>query len=872
MAYILQWTNPALPGKGTSISVPVASIVSDKASIKFTGKGAANYGKVEQENLMWLLENFANGTEPANPTVGQNWYDTTSKVFKVCTSTTPVAWKAIGGIAFTDVGEPAPTTPDIGDLWFSRQGSSSAILYSYTGIGRYPQSGTTVGGWEQVWPTPQIAAGREEYDLLYSMLNSLVGATSAGGSGAIGRKFTGLADFTRLDASMRTKYNSTSPKDPRVLVPANVFTQPTSLSAWATTTTAASISGTKLNETAATAAHFIERNEALSATGPWAFSILAQPVEQVGVILMLSTAAATFRASFNLNTGAITSVTTGAAAEIITEASGYKRCVLRVANVTSTTSPVQRIQLWNGLADSYAGTAGNGINVFEMRLEYDDSAELKVDVNSQDWDQMLATSKYAVARLELPPTMYTDISSVPFVSDGRPAPSNLLSLPATDILYPSVDRRANRKIGSISLGRLYTETYNTLVAANANRYSIKGINGISGTNPVTGTVLGNNDMAVVSHAVFSGAQGGNTSGSATLRFAFGNQDERQRFLFSGGSIQVTIAHVPGGSGTAADTNFKSVVDQRGIVRVTADKIRTFVNSAPLQLATAPVSSGVIGSTGAALVSHTVSGATFTITSNISSTPVNSFDIGVTYNAGGAMNGTTTITFEVIKGTDTYLAAARQNLFPWSDNLTSWNSTLAGATVDENVVTAPDGTVTGDTLKESAVTNEHCSTRNITYTSTGAYTLSGYFKSGNRNAYLGLYSATNTYTVWYNLATGVTTTYGTSDAVTSSGMVSVGDGWWRCWFTANITSIGVPAGTARIGVVNPSGATNYAGDGTSGVYSWGRQLEKSSSVSSYVASDVLAIDLPAGNRTVFPGPSAYTSGQLTTTGASLTLVP
>lgn len=867
--YILNWKNPALPGKGTPINVPVASIVSNLASIKFTGKGAANYGKVEQENLMWILENFADATEPTNPTVGQNWYDTTTKSFKVCTQTSPTIWRGIGGIQVTDVNVPAPTTPDLGDLWFSRQGSSSAILYAYTGIGRYPQTGNNIGGWEQVWPTPQIAGGREEYDLLYGMVDSLTGATSAGGGGAIGRKFTGLPNFTSLDKSMRAAYNSKSPKDIRVLTPANLFDQPTNLTAWTTTTTAATISGTKLNETAGSAAHFIERNQALTpGVGPYAFSVLAQAVETPGVILMLYTTPTTYRASFNLNTGAITSVTTGATAEIITEASGYKRCVLRVANLASTASPVQRIQLWNGLADTYTGVAGNGINVFEMRLEFDDANELKVDVNSQDWDQMLAVSKYAVARLELPATMYTDISSVPFVSDGLPAPANLLALPASDILYPSVDRRANRKIGSLSLARLYTETYNTLVAANANRYSIKGINGVSGSNPITGSILGNNDMEVAAHATFSGAQGGNSSGSALLRFAFLNQEERQRFLFSGGAIQITVTHVPGGSGTAADTNLKSVADQRGIFRITADKIRTFVNSAPLQLATAPVNSGILGSNGGALVSHTVSGATLTVYANNSGNPVNGFYITVEYNGGGAMNGTTTLKYEVIRGTDTYYAAKRQNLLAQAENLTSWTSTFTGASADNDVIAAPDGTITGDTLKEAAVTNDHCATRNISFTSTGAYTLSGYFKSGNRNAYLGLYSSTNSYTVWYDLTNGVATTYGSSDAVTSSGMTNVGNGWWRCWFTANITSIAVPAGTVRVGVANPSGATNYAGDGTSGVYTWGRQLEMASSIGNYVATDVLPIDLPVGTRTVYPAPSAYTAGQLTTTGATL----
>jgi hypothetical protein len=48
--------------------------VSANTSLVFVGKGMPEYGDAVQNNLIYLLENFANVNPPVNPIEGQTWY------------------------------------------------------------------------------------------------------------------------------------------------------------------------------------------------------------------------------------------------------------------------------------------------------------------------------------------------------------------------------------------------------------------------------------------------------------------------------------------------------------------------------------------------------------------------------------------------------------------------------------------------------------------------------------------------------------------------------------------------------------------------------------------------------------------------------
>lgn len=288
--------------------------------------------------------------------------------------------------------------------------------------------------------------------------------------------------------------------------------------------------------------------------------------------------------------------------------------------------------------------------------------QLKVEPNSQDWDKLLAAIKYTVNRLELPSAV-EDVSDLPFVVDGRPAPSVLTSLSTSDIKYPSERRLVNQRVGSVTLSRLYQETVNVLQAAIVNRYMLKGIQGTSGTN----TTFSSN-VAIHQHAAFSANAAGSSFATTVthgLQFNFSNLDtDLQRFFYAGQAIELLVRTQPGGSPTTADTNLSNLCSQFGRFRITQDAVYVMNNSVTPGLSQVPGSIGVGGLTTVSqtLATATVGGATLTLRAQL----VN--DLGTEHPriirvyidilAGGATTGTVFTTWNVITDDELYNGSTR----------------------------------------------------------------------------------------------------------------------------------------------------------------------------------------------------------------------
>ncbi len=180
--------------------------------------------------------------------------------------------------------------------------------------------------------------------------------------------------------------------------------------------------------------------------------------------------------------------------------------------------------------------------------------------------------------------------------------------------------------------------------------------------------------------------------------------------------------------------------------------------------------------------------------------------------------------------------ARRNLltFPSAFDNAAWGKTRSS--ISANVTTAPDGTTTADKLVEdTTASNNHHIAQAVT-TGAGAYTFTIYAKASERFRFILEHSVSPQPQVVFNVQIGEVVS--NSGSPTSFSITPVGNGWYRCQMTATLST----SGSFRVFLQNASGNTSYTGDGTSGIFIWGAQLETGSTASTFqdIGTDKMAV--------------------------------
>jgi hypothetical protein len=191
--------------------------------------------------------------------------------------------------------------------------------------------------------------------------------------------------------------------------------------------------------------------------------------------------------------------------------------------------------------------------------------------------------------------------------------------------------------------------------------------------------------------------------------------------------------------------------------------------------------------------------------------------------------------------------SKTNLVTYSEQFDNAAWTKARASITANTIVAPDGTLNGDKLVEDTTsTNTHYIFKSaITVSNATAYTFTVYAKSDGTRNWIGLYCAGSTATdySYFDLTTGA---LGTVTANATASITSVGNGWYRCSVTVTTNSTSLTVYTA---IATGNNQTSYTGNGFSGVYLWGAQLEAGAFATSYIPTVASQVTRAADSATM-----------------------
>ena len=177
-----------------------------------------------------------------------------------------------------------------------------------------------------------------------------------------------------------------------------------------------------------------------------------------------------------------------------------------------------------------------------------------------------------------------------------------------------------------------------------------------------------------------------------------------------------------------------------------------------------------------------------------------------------------------------LEPTRSNLITYSNDFTNASWTTNNATISINQLTSPDGSLNADKITEDTSNTDH-KTRDTIAFSSGSYTWSVFAKKSERNfVVINVYDGTTLFGYTFDLLNGNLGSLVYGSGSVDANIEKYGNGWYRCSISFTASS---GSGQANVGTALNSSTTSYQGDGTSGVYIYGAQLEQGSYATSYI---------------------------------------
>ncbi|WP_415182071.1 phage head spike fiber domain-containing protein [Phaeovulum sp.] len=195
--------------------------------------------------------------------------------------------------------------------------------------------------------------------------------------------------------------------------------------------------------------------------------------------------------------------------------------------------------------------------------------------------------------------------------------------------------------------------------------------------------------------------------------------------------------------------------------------------------------------------------------------------------------------------------ARSNTLTWSHEIDNPGWAKDNVTVQANAAVAPDGTLSADKILDTATFGHHRVKQfGLAIEAGNAYTASFFAKGAGRNVYVTLFDGSGAWNAAcrFDLEAGVAVSPSGSTLIGAQ-MEPSGDGWFRCGLS--VRTVG-NSNNAQVLINVLEGPAMYAGDGVSGAYLWGAQLEAGRAASSYIPTAATTATRAADKATIALG--------------------
>lgn len=188
--------------------------------------------------------------------------------------------------------------------------------------------------------------------------------------------------------------------------------------------------------------------------------------------------------------------------------------------------------------------------------------------------------------------------------------------------------------------------------------------------------------------------------------------------------------------------------------------------------------------------------------------------------------------------DGLIKKATTNYFEHSEGFNgagSWGKGPSKGTLTDNAALAPDETTTATLYVEDSSINGRYISNQSNFVENQSYTVSCWAKQYTTNRYFGMLFPNAGFSINISAVFDLT---GDGIATVTNGLGTASieaypNGWYRCSLTATATTTAPGGIQFRLTNSINNATANYQGDGASGIYIWGAQLEESSTLGEYV---------------------------------------